>query len=297
MPAVRETSIRLTHQTGREAGALLVRLRPGVDESRTPAPLLLEPSSEELESVQLLEGQEYRYTVQGIEPQIRIEPSELFFPDDQDGLQGSLRPGLSTGRVPVLVSSDNVEVARGVFEVRARKLDYLRHYRWMLRDIAELMTEVVMERFAASELKFAPDEARDAATLYQRFEFLRALLTSEDFEGAIGRVIASPYVVWMETTESRSPRRGVRHDSGLGSSLLASLERNAWPFRPQVNSLADRPTSDGSHHRQSAQPIREVRDNAMERCRPSGRAGITASGGICPGSTWLARCRSAFTTT
>ena len=40
-------------------------------------------------------------------------------------------------------------------------------YRWMLRDIADRMTELIMERFSASGTIFAPTAKGDAATLYR----------------------------------------------------------------------------------------------------------------------------------
>ena len=104
-------------------------------------------------------------------------------------------------------------------EVRSRKLDYLKQYRWMLRDIASAVSEVVMERFAASEQAFLPDTSRDAATLYQRFAFLQSLLADELFDAAIHQVLARPYVAWVEIEEAVPPARGARASSSLGREI------------------------------------------------------------------------------
>jgi hypothetical protein len=65
----------------------------------------------------------------------------------------------------------------------------------MLRDIADQMTELVMDRFAVSDASFTQDDTRDAVTLYQRFAFLRALITDESFTRRSKRDHA-PILMW-----------------------------------------------------------------------------------------------------
>ena len=86
--------------------------------------------------------------------------------------------------------ADARPIGEALFEVRSRKLDYLTHFRWMLRDIADEIAEVVMERFAPTEQRFAIDEAADAQTLYQRFAFLRSLLSDDSLEAAIHQIVS-----------------------------------------------------------------------------------------------------------
>ncbi|MFP3559727.1 DUF2357 domain-containing protein, partial [Paraburkholderia sp. SIMBA_049] len=98
-------------------------------------------------------------------------------------------------------------------EVRSRKLSYLSEYRWMLRDIAERMTELVMDRFAVSDASFELDETRDAVTLYQRFTFLRALFESENFQGALREIVRRPHTAWETTSDMVRAGAGIRADS------------------------------------------------------------------------------------
>jgi hypothetical protein len=95
-------------------------------------------------------------------------------------------------------------------EVRARKVDYLRDYRGMLRDLATVMTEVVMQGFAASGQRFASDTTRDPPTLYQRFALLRSLLDDGALDAAL--------------------REAAARGEGDGSRAVPVLRTLAWLF-------------------------------------------------------------------
>jgi uncharacterized protein len=90
-----------------------------------------------------------------------------------------------------------------------------------LRDIADEMTELVMERFAASEAQFEVDQTRDASTLYQRFAFLRSVITSDAFQNALAQILRRPHVAWdvlLEPVRPGEPTKG-------GSHLLRQFSR------------------------------------------------------------------------
>ena len=70
----------------------------------------------------------------------------------------------------------------------------------MLRDIADQMTELIMERFAASGTTFAPSEGRCGDAL-QRFAFLRSLLSSEPFQSSLKEISRKPHVAWEDDTK------------------------------------------------------------------------------------------------
>jgi predicted component of viral defense system (DUF524 family) len=232
VPRVTDTLLELK---GRHAAAatLLIQLLPNVDPDSEPPPLLVRDAADPddgLEAVQLLEGHEYRYVVQDVarEP-ILLEPSEVFAQDDASGKTGRLRPRLATGRIEVALREGTTTLGIGALEVRSRKLGYLDHYRWMLRDIADMAAEVIMERFAISEQRFAFDETRDARTLYQQFEFLQSLLSGSEFEAAIRQILTRPYVAWEELEELRPPSRRVPGSSDVARQVAKAGRRLPWP--------------------------------------------------------------------
>jgi hypothetical protein len=203
-------------------------------------------------AVEVLEGQEYRYEWRGVDPaldRLQVDPEEFFQPDAINGRTGRLRPGLSTGVVQVLLRCGEQVLGRLEIEVRSRKLTYQSEYRWMLRDIALRMTELVMDRFAASEARFTLDETRDAQTLYQRFAFLRALLDSESFQVALAEVLRRPHTAWEVRGEWVKPGAGLRADSHLIRQLSRGGARTVWEAGPisSLPALMERRQTEATH--------------------------------------------------
>lgn len=235
MPPVSRAKVPIVDPSGVAKGVVEIALLP-----RTPAssavPILLDESSAadadlSLPSVQLLEGEEYRYEVMLLSDVKRVETSkpDVFEPDTHHGGVGRVRPRLYTGTLPVTITADGRPIGEALFEVRSRKLDYLTHFRWMLRDIADEIAEVVMERFAPTEQRFAIDEAADAQTLYQRFAFLRSLLSDDSLEAAIHQVVSRPHVSWEEEEVTGSAGQGVRMSSAVARQLAAGGKRVSSP--------------------------------------------------------------------
>lgn len=195
---------------------------------------------------------EYRYYWEDLQPNLGplvADPEELFQPDTVEGKSGRLRPGLATGTIRVVLRTGDNQLGQLELDVRSRKLSYLSEYRWMLRDIAERMTELVMDRFAVSNTRFEIDDTRDAVTLYQRFTFLRSLFESESFQGALREIILRPHTAWETSSEWVRPGAGVRADSNMLRQLAKSGARSAWPGGPiaSIPSLLDRRRTVATH--------------------------------------------------
>lgn len=190
---------------------------PLIDERENPG---REPS---LEPVQLLEAEEYLYEIRCAPPAetITTDQEGFFFPDDTSGRRGRLRTGMYTGAVTVTFYCDDHRLGTAAFEVRSRKLDYLSHYRWMLRDIAEGAAELIMQSFAPAEQRFTADETGDASTLYQRFAFLRSIVEDEALEDAITYIAHRPHRMWVDTSEWRCPNQPIP----VASTVVRQLTR------------------------------------------------------------------------
>lgn len=191
-----------------------------------PDPLLDlrgDPSTDQsLEPLQLLEGAEYRYELhldQLPAGPVTLEPKEFLSPDSNDWMAGRLRPGLSTGVLAVKVLAGQRELGRANFEVRSRKLDYVTQYRWMLENVADDLAELLMERFAPTEQRFAVSPSVDAQTLYQRFTFLKSLFSGPTFEAALHQVMSDPHRAWVEETELRRPGQPVPMSSRVAREV------------------------------------------------------------------------------
>lgn len=234
MRAVQEGLIPLLSPTGEVIARLRVAALP-----RRGATVLATLWSSAVEGqagpVELLEGMEYRYAWEDIESGaegLMADPEELFQPDTEAGLAGRLRPGLATGTIRIKLRSGNGPIGQLECDVRSRKLTYQAEYRWMLRDIAEHLTELVLDRFSVSNAQFELDDTRDTVTLYQRFTFLRALFESEVFQGALNEIIRRPHTAWENMTETVRGGAGIRADSHVLRQFAKAGARSAWPDGP-----------------------------------------------------------------
>lgn len=249
MTSLRSVELPLVGTAGHLAGTLRVSLLPQSGGLGQPAPLVDvrdDPNRDSsVEPVQLLEAEEYVYEIVSASVPVgrfTTNRPEIFQPDTDRGDRGRLRTSAYTGALEVRVNCDAGELGMVTFEVRSRKLDYLSEYRWMLRDVAEQLAEVVMERFAPTQQRFAVDETRDAATLYQRFAFLRALLADEAFDAAVHQILARPHRAWITDVEARPPSQGVRAHSAIVTQLCRPGPRIQWPLPNDERRLSSLPS-------------------------------------------------------
>lgn len=199
--------------------------------------------SENLEKLQLVESGEYRYQITirsnlSVE-MISVDKSEIVTPDDETGLSGRIRTGLYVGGISLGILTNGTKLGSVKFEVISRKLNYLSHYRWMLKDISSLMTEIIMRHFAPSFQRFSPDFTREATSIYQRFAFLHSLITDTSFEVAISQIISSPFKTWVTEDATRISTRGIRGRSNLVRSFTKPGARLPYndPSLPHVRSI------------------------------------------------------------
>lgn len=205
---------------GFDRGHLTIAALPSHRHERTI--LIAEESAEDdLENVRLSEGTEYLYLlhIPGNEGPFTTDHPEMFIADTERGDRGRLRTGLYTGAVEVRFFSAHQDLGRASFEVQSTKLSYLTDYHWMLRDIADVCAELVMDRFAPAAARFSVDETRTTETLYQHFAFLQSILECDEFRAAIRQILASPYVTWEEIEDVTRYARGIRPSSRIARSL------------------------------------------------------------------------------
>lgn len=236
MPSCESAEIDVCDALGRKTVSLSIALLPRntAETTSSLSPLLLvEPETESISvpSVQILENVEYRYefTLQsGDSSVVTTDHTDTFQADTRDGLSGRVRPGLYTGTLPIRVFLNGSECGSFSIEVRSRKLGYLTEYRWMVRDLAEQMSAVVMSRFSPAVQQFRVDNTKDAQTLYQRFAFLKSLISGEEFQAAISEIVRRPHVNWVDYHEPTIPNRGIKATSAVARQLMKAGPRVAW---------------------------------------------------------------------
>ena len=234
MPSARSAKAPLIYPSG-VSGDVEISLLP-IQRIYEIAPLLVDetPGSSE-GSIQLLEEFEYRYQITVENMSVKrwsTDRPEIFQPDTLDGRTGRIRTGSHTGWLPVVIFADDEPAGNITLEVRSRKLNYQNEYQWMMGDVAEALTEIVMYNFAATEQRFVVDDTRDAVTLYQRFAFLRSLVATDGFRAAISEIVKRPHVSWEQIHEAAAPGHGMKGTSFLLRQLARPGRRVPWPAGP-----------------------------------------------------------------
>lgn len=147
---------------------------------------------------------------------LRIDPDRL----------GVVETGDNVGLVELLVEVVGLRSsARLLLEVRSSKLDHDTKYRHMLNHIADKATELLMAVSAPSAVRVTEDWGASPLTLGQRFEFLRAVLESPEFDEAIAAILARPHSRLVPTIEWVDASKGLKHSSAIARALRGSGRR------------------------------------------------------------------------
>ena len=234
MAAVSKAPVPILDRQQSVVGLIDVRLLPRTGTPRV-APLLDLSNDPErdlaLEAVQLLEDWEYGYEISATRAggYFETDRPDMFSPDSNGEPRGRLRTQSFVGLLPVSVTVDGFEIGQASFEVRARKLDYITHYRWMLRDLAEAASAILLERFAPTQLRFIPHDQLNPGTAYERFSLLQGLIRSASLTAALQHVISNPNTDWWAEPQFVAPGKGFPATSSAARAIVKVGPRVPWP--------------------------------------------------------------------
>jgi predicted component of viral defense system (DUF524 family) len=177
----------------------------------------------------------------------------------KDVSEGRISPNIYVGSLPLTVFNiETNEEFEGVdLEVLATKLDdnsipredpnYRKNYQFMLNDIAEKCTELLMQINSPITQKFEINFYKDNETIYQRFAFVSALINTNEFDEAVHKIIASPTTKWLEELELKDIRSVRRMNSFSIRQIVSRSNRIKLPM-PIVN-LYDVPAKIETTHK------------------------------------------------
>jgi predicted component of viral defense system (DUF524 family) len=233
--------LELRDARGEVVGVLEISALP---RSATPQDRTSDPARRRSEpAVQLREASSYRYVLDlPSVGDVRLEPAELFDLDDSSGTSGRLHTRQYVG--DVLVSAIRLSgelVAAGSLLVKAVKLEHEREYQQMLREIADLASEAILQGFAPASTSAAITPSRAPRLLYQQFAILQARLADDELVDAIAEVVHRPQRDWVRETEWRPPGRPLRA-SGEAARALTTPGRRVRTVMP-VGSLKTLPSA------------------------------------------------------
>lgn len=219
------TRVSLRDPSGVSIGAILIsalpRTEPPLDRAEDTTLLRSEPA------VQLQEASSYRYCIDVPGTvRVQLQPTELFDADDTSGMTGRIHTRQYVGDVVLtVVNPDRGERGSAPVVVRASKLKHEVEYQRMLREIADLAAEAVLQGFAPATTATAIAPSRPPRILYQQFAILQARLADEELQNAIARVTHAPQRDWVRETEWRSPGRPLKADGEVRRALTLPGQR------------------------------------------------------------------------
>ncbi len=177
----------------------------------------------------------------------------------EDVSEGRISPNIYVGSLPLTIYNKETNRDSGeiYLEVLATKLDdnsipkedpnYRKNYQFMLKDIADKCTELVMQINSPITQNFEINFEKDNETIYQRFAFVNALINTNEFSEAVQKIISSPTTKWREELELKDTR-SVRRLNSFSVRQIASRS-NRVKLVASIGELNDIPIKIESTHK------------------------------------------------
>ena len=182
---------------------------------------------------QILEGNSYDYTISDEDFRLNCSFNGIVSKLTRDLASGRIVPNIYVGTLSLLItdSEQTDKEFKLTLEVLATKFDtkldksYRENYRFMLKEITDKCTELLMQINAPIEQNFETDFSRDNETIYQRFSFINSIIQNKDFEEAIHKIIANPKTNWDVEQEVTDVRKIKRFTNTATKQLLSGSNR------------------------------------------------------------------------
>ncbi|MBG7611551.1 DUF2357 domain-containing protein [Polaribacter sp. BAL334] len=193
-----------------------------------------EEANENGESIlQILEGNSYEYAFTDKKYRLHCSIDGIVSQSMREPSQGRIVPNIYVGTLTLFVTdtTQDGKECEITIEVLATKFDteldksYRENYRFMLKDITDKCTELLMQINSPVEQNFETDFSRDNQTIYQRFSFINAIVQNKDFEEAVLKIIASPKTNWDTEEEIVDIRRIKRFTNTATKQITSGSNR------------------------------------------------------------------------
>lgn len=203
---------------------------------------------------QLKEGCTYDYSFSSKEYSLRC-PSHKTIVKRHKAMPslGTIQPNIYVGTLKLEIytianPSDCIEFP---LEVQSVKANYREDYRYMLNNIAEICTDLILQANSPVNQSLEINPSIDNETLYQRFAFIKSMIESEEFDLGIHKIISNPSTTW-KTKESLSDVRKIKRFSNQQvRSLISNSNRiplpKMHPLQKVANSVASKVISTESY--------------------------------------------------
>jgi hypothetical protein len=191
---------------------------------------------------QILEGNTYEYHFNKDTFQLSASISGIVIPSKRHSSSGRIVPNIYVGTLSldILNTSENRTVTKFDLEVLATKFNqqldksYRENYRFMLEDITEKCTELLMQINSPVHQTFEIDFNSNQNTVYQRFCFVQSILNNSDFAEAVQKIISNPKTNWEEETEITDIRKIRRFSNYALRQIVSVTNRVSLPHNHKL---------------------------------------------------------------
>lgn len=186
---------------------------------------------------QILEGNSYEYHFNKDNFQLSASISGIVTPSKRHSSSGRIVPNIYVGTLTLDIfnTTNNFTVSKLDIEVLATKFNqeldksYRENYRFMLEDITDKCTELLMQINSPVHQTFDINFESDRNTVYQRFCFVQSILNNSDFTESVQKVISNPKTSWEEETEITDIRKLRRVSNYSLRQIVSGTNRVALP--------------------------------------------------------------------
>lgn len=189
-------------------------------------------------NVQIKEGNFYEYK---ISEGYFLQPSEIVSQSNISKSSGRISPNIYVGTLNIDVFKEGVSQSCGKvqLEVQSVKTTYREDYRHMLEEITEKCMDLLLQHSSPVAQFFEVDFNADAATLYQRFAFIKSILESVEFNDSVHKILSSPVTRWRESETIKDIRSVRRFNSSTLRQLSNATNRFDLPDGHPLKSKMD----------------------------------------------------------
>lgn len=196
-------------------------------------------------AIQIKEGFSYEYRVtNGFE---LFANNKIVRPSKFNPSTGIFSPGNYVGTLSIGVQEISNKDIHGFFqlEVESVKTDYRTDYRFMLEEIAEKCTELIMQHSVPISQKFITDYQRSTQAIYQSFSLIKAIINSEEFDHALHKILLSPITVWKD----EETKKDINKIKRLNNKQLRQLAKSSTGSTIKVTAYNKKETVDAPENR------------------------------------------------